>query len=309
MIKIKPKILVTGGAGFIGSALSNKLNALNYQVFVLDNLSKGKKGNLNSEINFFKEDIKSKSLPSLIKKIRPDVIFHLAAQSSISQSLKSPQQDFEINVLATQNLIEMANTLKVKKFIFASSAAVYGESKKLPFSEDSPKNPISVYGLSKLSSEFLLSINRKINNLPFVSLRYANVYGEKQNSTSEGGVVAIFIKDILDDKPVTIYGDGKQTRDYIHLSDVTSANLALLNKNVIGEFNISTGHETTINDVYLLLLRVTDANVRKVYKPFPNPEVKRSALAPLKFHNATNWSTKITLREGLKKTFEYFKNK
>jgi len=302
------KILVTGGAGFIGSALSNKLIELNYQVFVVDDLSRGKRENLKPKIKFFKEDIRSKKSSVIMKKIKPDVIFNLAAQSSISQSLNNPKKDFEINLLATQNLIETAYKIKVKKFIFASSAAVYGESKKLPVDEDSPKNPISIYGLSKLSSEFLLSIAKNINNLQFVSLRYSNVYGENQDSSAEGGVVAIFIKKILENKTVTIYGDGKQTRDFIHVSDVIDANLTVLNKNIIGEFNVSTGRQTTINDLYLLLLKIAGVDAKKRYQPFPNPEVKNSSLSPSRLNDAANWLANVSLRQGLSKTFQFFKN-
>lgn len=309
MIKTKSKILVTGGAGFIGSHLSNKLIDLGYKVFVVDNLLSGKKGRLKREVEFYKEDIRSKNFPNVLKRIKPDVIYHLAAQSSIAQSAKNPQNDFEINLLATQNLIGLANTFKVKKFIFASSAAIYGESKKLPADENSAKNPISIYGLFKLSSEFLLSINGKINQLSYVSLRYSNVYGEKQDAYTEGGVVAIFVKKILNDELVTVNGDGKQTRDFMYVSDVTNANLAVLNKNIVGEFNISTGLETSINNLYLLLSKIANKKVQKVYKSLALPEVKRSSLSPSKFRKATNWSAKITLQEGLNQTFEYFNNK
>lgn len=302
------RVLITGGAGFIGSHLSNSLLDIGYRVFVIDNLSKGKKENLHSKAIFFKEDIRSENFSNILKKIKPDIIYHFAAQSSLSKSLKNPKEDLEINLLATQNLIEMANKLKVKKVVFASSAAVYGEVKKLPIAEDSPKNPISIYGVSKLASEYLFIINHKINNLPFVSLRYANVYGENQDSKAEGGVVAIFINNILKDKDVIINSNGRQTRDFIYVSDVVDACVKVLKDNLVGEFNVATATETTINDLYGKILKIAATKEKKEYRGFGYLEVKRSSLSYFKLNKLAGWRPRVDLEQGLLKTFNYFKN-
>src|SRR3990167_7552314 len=240
------KILVTGGAGFIGSHLVDRLIKSGYKTIVADNLSRGKLENVNAKADFEKTDITSKKITDLIKKIKPDVIYHFAAQSNIGQSLKDPQKDISINFLATQTLLDQAKVLKIKKIIFASSAAVYAESKKMPIKEEDLKEPISLYGVSKLCSEYLLRNYHKIHGLPYASLRFANVYGPRQDMSAEGGVVAILIDKILKNDQATIFGDGTQTRDFIYVSDVVKACLLSLRNDVLGEFNIGTAQETPI---------------------------------------------------------------
>lgn len=303
------KVLVTGGAGFIGSHLSNKLSDLGHIVFVVDDLSKGNKLNLKKKVNFYKEDIRIKTFDNLLKKLQPDFIYHLAAQSSLSKSFKNPKYDFQINLIATQRLIETASSIKAKKIVFASSAAVYGEQAKLPIGENAPKNPISIYGVSKLSAEYLLSINYQRNKMPYISLRYSNVYGENQDTSAEGGVVAIFIKSSLDGKAVHIFGDGNQTRDFIHVSDVINANLSILGKDLIGEFNISTSHQTTVNHLYALIQKIHKYKLRIKYENPQNQEVKKSALSYKKFNKVTGWRPAVDIESGLKITYEFFKKK
>ena len=199
------KVLVTGGAGFIGSHMVDQLVEEGYKVIIADDLSKGKLENVNNEADFERIDISNNQFTNLIKKIKPDIVFHLAAQSSIARSIKNPKRDIEVNLLATQDLLDVAKEAKVKKLIFASSAAVYAESKKLPLDEENIKEPISLYGVSKLLSEYLLQNYHKIHGLPYTSLRFANVYGPRQDSSGEGGVVAIFTDKILKNDQVTIF--------------------------------------------------------------------------------------------------------
>src|SRR3990167_8831618 len=273
------KILVTGGAGFIGSHLVDRLIEEGYMVMVLDNLSKGRIDNINAKADFGKTDVTSKKFPELIKKLKPDAVFHLAAQSDIGQSLKDPQKDIAVNFLATQTLLEQAKVLKLKKIIFASSAAVYAKSKKLPIKEEDIKEPISLYGVSKLLSEYLLRNYHKIHGLSYVSLRFANVYGPRQDMSAEGGVVAIFIDKILKNDQATIFGDGTQTRDFIYVSDVVKACLLSLRNDVLGEFNIGTAKETFILSLYKKLIELSNVKVSRKFEKCQFPEAKRSSLS------------------------------
>jgi len=301
------KILITGGAGFIGSHLVDRLIKEGHKTIVADDLSRGKLENVNAKADFEKTDITSGKFLELIKKIKPDVIYHFAAQSDIGQSLKDPQKDISINFLATQSLLEQAKVLKVKKIIFASSAAVYAELKKLPIDEEDIKEPISLYGVSKLLSEYLLRNYYKIHGLPYASLRFANVYGPRQDMSAEGGVVAIFIDKILKNYQTIIFGDGRQTRDFIYVSDVVDACILSLKDNVIGEFNIGTANETSIVGLYERLLELSGARDNKKFKKRSFLEVGRNSLSFRKFKNATRWEPKVNLKDGLKRIFDYFK--
>lgn len=300
------KILVTGGAGFIGSHLVDRLIEGGHKTIVADDLSRGRLENVNAKADFEKVDICSKQFISLIKKVKPDFIFHLAAQSDISQSLEDPNKDISVNFLATQSLLDGAKVLKVKKIIFASSAAVYGQSKKLPIDEEDLKEPISLYGVSKLLSEYLLQNYHKIHGLPYASLRFANVYGPRQDMSAEGGVVAIFIDKILKNEKAIIFGDGTQTRDFIYVSDVVDACLLSLEDKANGEFNIGTAQETSILGLYEKLLKLSDApeNIRLAKLRFL--EVKRSSLSFKKFNNTCGWQPKVNLDQGLRLTLNYF---
>lgn len=301
-------IVVTGGAGFIGSSLSNKLHKLGHRVSVIDNLCKGKKENINRNINLYKEDITSKTFTTLLNKIYPNIIYHFAAQTSVSSSNKNPEADFRINLIATQKLLKSAAKMKVKKIIFASSAAIYGDSDVLPVLEDTPKNPLSIYGITKLTSEYLFKINFNYHNIPYTILRYANVYGEHQDSSAEGGVVAIFINNALNGQEIRINGNGKQTRDFIHISDITNANIYALHQQVIGEFNISTGRQSSVNRLYNIISDLTGNKTKKSYVPLLYPEVTSSQLSSQKFHAQTGWSADVDVENGLKETFNFFKN-
>ena len=304
---MKNKVLVTGGAGFIGSHLVDRLIKEGHKVIVADDLSRGRLENVNEKADFEKTDITSKKFPDLIKKNKPDVIFHFAAQSSILKSIKNPSRDILINLLATQYLLDLVKGAKVKKVIFASSAAVYAESKNLPIPEEDTKGPLSLYGVTKLCSEYLLQNYHKIHGLPYTSLRFANVYGPRQDMSAEGGVVAIFIDKILKTDQAIIFGDGTQTRDFIYVSDVVEACLLSLKNDVIGEFNIGTAKETSILSLYKKLIKLSNLKVSRKFKKCRFPEAKRNSLSFKKFQNACNWEPKLDLDRGLKRTFDYFK--
>jgi len=240
-------VLVTGGAGFIGSHICDALIEKNFNVFVIDNLSTGKIENLNKKVSFFKIDITNQSaLEDFFKDNQIDYIFHFAAQSNVKKSIKNPVQDAKINIIGTINLINFAKKYNVKKIISASTAAVYGNQSIFPISEDTKLNPVSSYGISKFAMELYLQ-NSGIN---FTILRYSNVYGSRQETSSESGVVSIFMNKLYNDKTIKIYGDGEQSRDFIFIKDVVEANIKAINKDCDGNiFNISTAKSTSINNL------------------------------------------------------------
>ncbi len=301
------RVLITGGAGFIGSHLGDRLIDEGYQTTVVDDLSKGKLENVNRKADFNKLDIRESKFENLVKKLKPHFIFHFAAQSSISSAINNPGEHIEVNLIATQKILELVKKAGVEKVIFASSAAVYSDTDVLPIKEDYPKEPISLYGVTKLCSEYLFRNYYQRFRFPYVCLRFSNVYGERQDSAGEGGVVAIFIRKILDKKEVVIYGDGNQTRDFIDVSDVVSACISALEKNVIGEFNISTGKRTSVNELYKKLLKISRATDNRKYKSLLHKEVKNSSLSPEKFKQSTGWKPKIDLNTGLERTLNRFK--
>src|SRR3990167_7179337 len=203
----KKKALVTGGAGFIGSHLCDRLFEEDFDVYVVDNLSKGRIENLNKKVDFFKININSPKFLKLLGILKPNIIFHLAAQSSISNSLKDPKKDFQTNLFSTLKLLEKSRKIKIEKIIFTSSAAIFGKAERLPIDEKYPRNPISYYGISKLCSEYFFQNYYKSYQMPYVCLRLANVYGPRQDASGEGGVVAIFANKLIsidDNKPVRI---------------------------------------------------------------------------------------------------------
>ncbi|MEX2027954.1 MAG: NAD-dependent epimerase/dehydratase family protein [Candidatus Curtissbacteria bacterium] len=302
------KILVTGGAGFIGSHLVDRFIEEGHKVYVIDNLSTGKLANVNQKAKLINIDINDAKIGETILKIKPDYIFHLAAQTSIAKSVTSPKEDLATNLTALVPILESAVKLKVKKFVFASSAAVYGNSKKLPLSEDFPKNPISVYGISKLSAELLVGTYKRTHALPAVILRYANVYGPRQDSSQEGGVVSIFINNLLRGKPLTIFGDGDQTRDFVYVSDVVRANILAVDKNLTGIFNVSTNKKTSINDLLENIASLLKQRIEKIQKPARGLEIKNSRLSWNKIKLEADWTPTTDINQGLTETIDFFKN-
>lgn len=303
------RALITGGAGFIGSHLVEELNKRRISCVIIDDLSTGKKKNLNGlRYDFFKINICSPQLVPIIKKIKPDLVFHLAAQSSISLASKNPKANLKINLFGTLNLLSAFKNFKIKKILFASSAAVYGNQKKYPIEENFPKNPFSAYGISKLSSEILVSNWAKNHSIPHTNLRFSNVYGERQDSSTEGGVVSIFIDNLLKNNPVTIFNSGKQTRDFIYVKDVIFAILKSIDEKMAGTYNIATSNETSINNLLKLLEKVSKIKAIKSYRKRKLIEVERNVLSYTKFFNGTRWKPRTKIENGLKKTFVYFRS-
>lgn len=295
------KVIVTGGAGFIGSHIVDELINKNYQVTVIDNLITGNRSNLPDNIPFYHIDIKEKEhLETIFSKERPDIVIHLAAQTSVGDSVNRPSYDGHNNILATINILDCCKNYKVKKLIFASSAAVYGHTEHLPIKETNPLKPLSFYGLSKLTAEEYIQLYSKIFDLPYTILRFSNVYGERQNSHGEAGVISIFINQALKQEPVTIFGDGLQTRDFIYVKDVAAANIAAIENGLNDTFNISSNTRTSVNEVLKVISDINRKEFIKIHHPFKPGEIIDSQLCNDKAINSLKWNPKYSLIEGLK---------
>jgi len=301
------KILVTGGAGFIGSHLVDRLVAQKHQVFVVDDLSCSTKKHLNPKAKFFKCDVKSPKLKEIFSKTKPEIVYHLAGQKSVSFSLQNPLADATANIWGSLKVIEEAERSKVKKFIFFSSGgAVYGNNKKPPFDEATLHNPDCPYGLAKLTVDnYLNNFYGRIRKFPFVSLRFANAYGPRQSAGGEGGVVAIFIKSLLKKEQCFINGNGKQTRDFVYVGDAVEACCKAISKGQ-GIYNIGTGKEISVNTLYHLIAGLL-TDVKPTYRPGINGEVFRSVLKSAKAKRELGWAPKVDLITGVKRTIDYFK--
>lgn len=305
------KILVTGGAGFIGSHVVDGYIGLGYEVVIVDNLSTGKRDFINSKAKFYHADISDKDkIEEIFKVEQPQMLNHHGAQINVRESVVDPVNDAQVNILGLLNLLESGRKYGLKKAIFASSGgAVYGEANKIPTSETyKPLNPLSPYGVSKLTSEYYLNFYYKTHGINYLALRYANVYGPRQNPHGEAGVVAIFTRKLLNGEIPIINGDGLQTRDYVYIGDVIIANIAALESSTIGSYNIGTGKETNVIEIYKSLDEIINAGVEVKHGPAKTGEQKRSCLDSSLAKKVLNWEAKMSLREGLKETVEYFKS-
>ncbi|OGF99941.1 UDP-glucose 4-epimerase [Candidatus Gottesmanbacteria bacterium RBG_13_37_7] len=304
------KILVTGGAGFIASHIVDTYIRLGHQVVVVDNLSTGKKEFINKKSTFYRADIrKKKDISRIINKEKPQVINHHAAQISVRVSVEDPSLDAQVNLLGLINLVEAGRLNGLEKIIFASSGGVvYGEADKIPTPEDYyPLSPLSPYGVTKLASEYYLNYYHLIYGIPYIALRYSNVYGPRQNPHGEAGVVAIFIKKILRGLRPVINGNGRQTRDYIYVGDVARANVLALQTKKTGAFNIGTGVESDVLKIYSTIKELLQAKVKAVHGPAKKGEQLRSCLVTVKAQKVLDWQWGIELRRGISETVEYFK--
>jgi len=301
------KILVTGGAGFIGSHLVDRLVTQKHQVSIIDDLSAGSKKLINPKAKFFNLDVKSPKLKEVFAKIKPDIIYHLAAQKSVTFSLKNPLADATINIWGSLKVLEEAQKYKIKKFIFFSSGgAIYCNAKDLPAHELTWSSPDSPYGISKLAVDnYLINFYGRIKKMPYVSLRPANIYGPRQNPGGEAGVIAIFINNLLQGNKCFINGTGKQTRDFVYVGDAVDAAIKAMNKGY-GVYNISSGKEISMNTLYHLIAGlITD--LKPEYRPAIPGEVYRSVLKSTKAKRELGWSPNVDLIEGIKKTIAFFK--
>lgn len=296
-------VLVTGGAGFIGSHLSLALLTQNHRVAVLDNLSTGKRKNLKDPIMFYEGDLRDRDfVRDVVANELPEVIYHLAAQASVQESLTNPVEDALINIIGSLNLLDYAVKYKVKKVIYASSAAVYGEPRYLPINELHPTEVLSGYAVSKVTVEHYLAIYKNLYGLDYTVLRYANVYGPGQSVGLEGGVIAMFTKHLSEGSMPMIYGDGEQTRDFIFIQDVVAANLSALTLGSGKIMNISTGIPTTVNSVYQLLKTISGRNPSPNYSFARMSDIRHSVLSNKLAGEVLRWQPSYSLEDGLSET-------
>ena len=301
------RITVTGGAGFIGSHLVDRLIEDGHTVQVIDNLYTGNKEFVHSKAQFVELDIRDPKLYSVLEEFRPDYIFHEAAQTEVSTSMSDPMLDCDINLMGLINLLNAAVKLDVKKFLMPSSAAVYGNLDTLPLNEKMIGNPSSFYGLTKLTTEHYLRIYHEAFGLPYLCYRYSNVFGPRQGNGGEGGVISIFAKAIVQGSPIIIYGDGKQTRDFIYVDDVVEANILGMQHQVTGIYNVSTGISSSVNLLVDEFRNISGKDIEVVYDKPRLGDIRDSVLATDKSEKELLFTAKYNLHDGLIKTYEYFK--
>ncbi len=302
------KVLVTGGAGFIGSHLVDRLIEENYEVVVVDDLSTGKRKQVNPKATFYKTNILSSKIERIFKKERPEMLAHLAAQINVRRSLKDPIFDAQVNILGLLNVLQQSVRYGVRRAILASSGgAIYGDQQTFPATEEHATHPLSPYGVSKLSGEHFLYYFRQSAGLQTASLRYSNVYGPRQDPFGEAGVVSVFAQKLLRGETPLINGTGRQTRDFIFVDDVVEANMAVLHSGVEGVFNVGTGRETSVNELCSTLKQLIGADVREQHGPEVSGEVLRSCLDATRLQKATDWMPRTSLADGLKRTVDHFR--
>ncbi|MBA2942654.1 NAD-dependent epimerase/dehydratase family protein [Paenibacillus sp. CGMCC 1.16610] len=301
-------ILVTGGAGFIGSQIVDDLLQEGHDVHIFDNLTTGRMAYVNAKAVFHHGDLlDGKRLAEVFAASRPEVVIHHAAQIDVQTSLIDPLLDAKINILGTIDLLEQCREHGVRKLTYASSAAVYGTPQYLSVDEAHPVRPLSFYGISKHTPEHYIESFALLYGMDYTILRYANVYGIRQDPKGEGGVVAIFMDKLLDGKQPIIYGDGEQTRDFIYVQDVVSANRAALYKGSRGIYNISCNEQTSVNELLKEMCSICGSSFNPAYKAARTGDIVHSRLDNRAALNDLGWSPIFTLRDGLGATFAYYK--
>jgi UDP-glucose 4-epimerase len=300
------RALVTGGAGFIGSHITDALIAAGHTVTVVDDLSRGRRAQLNPGASFVELDITAPELAAAFADARPEVVFHAAAQIDVRESVRDPLHDADVNVVGTVNVLRAAVDAGSRRVVFASSGgAIYGDTDVIPTPEDHPCLPASPYGTAKLCAEAYGGTFSRQAGLEFVALRYANVYGPRQDPHGEAGVVAIFATRLVHGAPVVINGDGTQSRDYVHVHDVVRANLAAVD-GPTGIYNIGTGVETDVNTVYQMLAAAAGVSAGAEHGPAKPGEQRRSCLDTTGTLLRLGWSATIGFDDGARSTVEYF---
>lgn len=297
-------VLVTGGAGFIGSHLVDAYVDAGWRVSIVDDLSSGKQDHLNPAAAFYEMDIRHDHVVELMQELRPDVVNHHAAQMDVRKSVADPTADAVTNVVGSVRLLQAAVDAGVKRFLFASTGgAIYGEPVSVPQDEEHPANPLSPYGCAKLAVEHYLNYFHAVHGLSTVALRYANVYGPRQNPHGEAGVIAIFAEKMHRGEPVTIYGTGEQTRDFVSVADVVAANMAASGADWTGSFNVGTGVETSISQLYELMAAALDIQRLPLHAEAKRGEQMRSVLDGRRLQSLAALPGKKTISRGLSEMF------
>ncbi|WP_347318346.1 NAD-dependent epimerase/dehydratase family protein [Rossellomorea sp. RS05] len=296
------KAIVTGGAGFIGSHLADNLIKEGLDVHIIDDLSSGKVKHLPASASFHQLDIRSQEARELITSIKPDVIYHLAAQADVNRSLNDPHMDMLVNVGGTINILEACRNLSLKKFVFSSTSAVYGNSSESVLTEDVPPSPLSYYGLSKLAAERYITLYHDLFSIPYTILRYGNVYGPRQTAKGEGGVIAVFSDKLSKGESLKVNGDGLQTRDYVYVQDIVSANMAAGKAPDVGTFVVGTGIPTSLLDVIKILETTTGKSIHYIHGQDRPGDIKHSCLDPALISRVLSWTPRFNMDMGISET-------
>ncbi|MGD2046067.1 MAG: NAD-dependent epimerase/dehydratase family protein [Gemmatimonadota bacterium] len=312
MKQSKRRVLVTGGAGFIGSHVADAYLAAGDEVWIVDNLSSGRRENAPSDAEFVELDIRDEEIRNLFREVRFDVVNHHAAQIDVRVSVLDPAKDAGINVMGLLNLTEAAIEVGTQRFVYVSSGGVvYGEPEEIPTPQDAPKLPLSPYGVTKLTGEYYLNYYRVVRGLEYVALRYSNVFGPRQDPHGEAGVVAIFCNRLLNGEPLTIFGDGEQTRDYVFVRDVVSANMLASDTPMddgkgldARAFNVGTGVGTSVNRLADVLESIAGSQPGRDPQPERPGELRHSTLDN-EVLRSRGWAPAYSLEEGLRETYEY----
>jgi len=301
-------VLIAGGAGFIGSHSAEALLARGHRVTALDDLSHGKRENLPAGVELVVHDIRAATLSEVFASLKPDAVLHLAAQMDVRKSVADPTFDASVNVLGTVNLLEAARRAGTRRFVFASSGgAIYGEQETFPANETHPRRPASPYGVSKLCGEEYLAHYSMAHGMSCAAMRYANVYGPRQDPHGEAGVVAIFLARMLANQAPTINGDGMQTRDYVYAGDVARANALALESHLQGAINIGTAREATVVELAGLLAAAVGFGERLSHGPGKAGEQRRSAISPRLAQEKLGWKPTVSLEDGVRATADWFR--
>jgi UDP-glucose 4-epimerase len=302
------RTVVTGGAGFIGSHLVDRLIAAGHEVVVVDNLVTGKRSNLNPRVRFYQLDVGRPGFKSVLNSERPEVVFHQAAQMSVKVSTDRPRYDARVNVLALLNVLESCVAAGVRKIVFASSGATYGDSASLPLHEDTPQRPESPYGISKLTGELYLNYYGRDHGLHYTILRYGNVYGPRQDAYGEAGVVAIFARQLLTGHIPVIHWDGEQVRDYVYVDDVAQANLLAATLGDERCYCIGTGAGTSVNQLYQLVCAAVGVAVAPARGPRRAGDLHAAYFDTQRARDELGWAPTLSLRDGVTRTVEWFRS-
>ncbi|MEK4199796.1 NAD-dependent epimerase/dehydratase family protein [Cytobacillus sp. FSL K6-0265] len=302
-------IVISGGAGFIGSHLVDYFIKERAKVYVIDNFSSSTQKNLHPESIVLDCDIRSETIKQHFSTIKPDLVFHLAAQADVTKSIKYPTVDADINIVGTINLLEASVQAKVKQFIFSSTSAVYGESSEDIIHETDTTQPISYYGMSKYAAENYIRLYHHLYQLPYTILRYGNVYGPRQTPKGEGGVIAVFLEKILAGETLNIHGNGEQTRDFIFVDDIVLANVSASKQVTNDTFHVSTGLKTSVNQIIEKLSHIHNKPIKKQYVTGRQGDIKDSCLSPEKIKQKLNWVSQHAIDNGLLQTYQFMKNK
>jgi UDP-glucose 4-epimerase len=305
------KIMVTGGAGFIGSHVVDALIEEGHEVSIIDNLwapGGGRSENLNPQARFYQIDVRDNGLADAVEENKPEVIYHLAAQQSIRISTDDPSYDAAVNILGLINLLRCAVRFGTRKVIFSSSVATYGTAKTIPINENCPQNPRHPYGISKMSGEFYLRFWKEKHNLDFTILRYSNVYGPRQNPTGKAGVISIFIRAILSGNQICIEWDGKQKKDFVYVRDVARSNLLALSGGSGEAFNIASGEGTSVNAIHRILVGMIGNEVQIIKSSKRLGDSRLSYFDCNKAGKKLSWKAEMKLEDGLFHTVNYFRD-